>query len=107
MILSLLTPAEGEDHLEYPIELDGVTFHLVIYSNKRAAGWHFDLLDSSRVPLLRGAALVAGIDLLHPYRYRAVPQGKLFVHSHVNPPQDPDLTAFVERRASLYYQTAT
>jgi hypothetical protein len=107
MILALPTPDVGEQHLAYAIVLDDVQFHLAIYSNKRANGWHFDLLDSTRAPLLRGAALVAGIDLLHPYRYRAVPRGKLFVQSHTHPAQDPDLTAFVERRCSLYYETVS
>lgn len=106
MIIQLDTPPEGKDRWDYSTELDGEVFHIIIYSNKRANGWHFDLLDSQREPLLRGAALVAGIDLLHPYRYRAVPRGKLFVQSLETPPVDPDLTAFLEGRSGLYYQEA-
>jgi len=107
MILKMPTPPAGLDHWGFSIELDAEIYHFEIYSNKRANGWHFDLFDSTRAPLLRGAALVGGVDLLHPYRYRAVPPGKLFVQSSDQPATDPDLTAFVEGRAVLYYQTAT
>lgn len=103
-MIRLPTPQAGKDHGSYPIELSGSLYYITLYYNKRADGWHIDLADSTRVALLRGVRAVAGIDLLHPYRYRAVPPGILFIQ--VADKRDPDLRAFVEGRAQLYYHDA-
>lgn len=69
----------------------------------RTGAWVFDLRDSVGSPIVLGAGLGAGVDLLHPYRSRPhCPPGKLFVQTFDG--RDPDLLAFADRRAVIYYQ---
>ena len=69
----------------------------------RSGLWIFDLRDAFGNPLVLGAGLGSGVDLLFPYRgYATCPPGKLFVWT--NDGTDPDLTAFADKRAVLYYQ---
>lgn len=72
----------------------------------RTGSWVFDLRDAVGAPIVLGAGLGAGVDLLHFYRSLPhCPPGKLFVQTTDG--RDPDLTAFAEKRAVLYYQPAS
>lgn len=45
----------------------------------RSSLWYLDTLSIGSVPLVRGLALVPGVDLWLPYKHLAIPQGTLFV----------------------------
>lgn len=69
----------------------------------RTGLWCWDLRDVLGIPIVLGAGLGSGVDLLFPFRgNQSCPPGKLFVWTSNG--LDPDLTAFAERRAVLYYQ---
>ena len=102
--------------------LDGAMYRFVFYTNKWDNTIYFDLFDNNNLPLIRAAGLVAGIDLLFPYRYLPVPPGTLFCYSQGTTTQqgtfntsskgvatliDPSLDAFSKDVATLYYLSVT
>ena len=93
-------------HLTQTLTLDGVRFQLETYTNKADDSWYFDLLDEDGVALVRGIALVVGLDLLYPYRYLDnIPPGILFVNDQtLDELQDPTLTGFEDEEFALYYE---
>jgi hypothetical protein len=95
---------DTETHLSRTVTLDGVTVRLDTYTNKADSSWYLDVFDENDVPLVQGIALAAGLDLLFPYKYLDVPPGILFVNDHLGTVDDPDLSTFIEQRASLYYE---
>lgn len=71
----------------------------------KIGSWSFDLLDARGVPIVRGAALSVGIDLLWSYHaYAGVPPGKLFVWTSTG--LDPELEDFASGVVEVYYQPA-
>lgn len=97
---------EDETHTSQTLTLDGIRFRLDTYTNKADGCWYMDLFDGDGAPLIQGIALVTGLDLLFPYRYLDVPPGILFVNDHEGERTDPGLSAFLDKEAALYYQTA-
>lgn len=103
------------NHFDVVERLDNVSYRISLYtvvllpgygSNPatRTGLWCWDLRDMLDSPIVIGAGLGSGVDLLFPFRgYSNCPPGKLFVWTSDD--ADPDLTAFSEQRAVLYYQT--
>lgn len=117
MRLYVLQPqVNNSGHYSARVTLDQVAFRLDCYtgvttpqgypsaSTAKAGLWYWDLYDNLGEPLVMGQGLTTGIDLLFPFRARAVPAGRLFVRSNGNRQLDADLTAFQENRATFYYQ---
>jgi len=102
----------GSGHLTSQATLDGVSFGLNFYLTKVpdlqtgavAEFWYMDELDSAAVPLVLGIGLVTGIDILFPYRARAMPKGKLFVNPEGTRFIDPTANTFKDDEAFLFYQ---
>jgi hypothetical protein len=102
------------NHFDVVERLDNVNYRISLYTMVYAPGygdnpttrtglWCWDLRDMLSQPIVLGAGLGSGVDLLFPYRgYSNCPPGKLFVWTSDG--LDPDLTAFSEQRAVLYYQ---
>lgn len=92
-------------HVSTTAQLGDFTYRLDYYTNKADNGWYMDISAQDGTPLVIGIGLVAGIDLLYPYRYLNVPPGKIFVS-----PQGPDgyvdptLDAFINGYATIYYE---
>lgn len=94
--------------------LDNVNYSLTLYTvvappgyasnpTTRTGLWNLDIRDAVGRPLALGLGLGGGVDLLFPFRgYANCPPGKLFVWTSDG--TDPDLTAFADKRAVLYYQ---
>jgi hypothetical protein len=101
-------------HFDVVERLDSVNYRLSLYTVVLAPGygtnptartgwWCWDLRDSIGNAIVLGAGLGSGVDLLFPFRgYSSCPPGKLFVWT--NDGLDPDLAAFSDQRAVLYYQ---
>ena len=106
MAIVHITPQfrKEDKHTSQTLTLDGVRFRLDTYTNRADLSWYMDLFDEQGAALLQGIALVAGLDLLYPYRYLDVPAGILFVHS--TPLQDPGLDSFDDEDVALLYQEA-
>lgn len=86
------------------VSLDGGRYRIVYKTNKQEGSWYFDLYDANGAPLVLGLGLVAGVDLLWPYRYRDVPPGVLFCSPHGSGAfVDPGLDAFVQGTHSMIY----
>lgn len=106
-ILEIEVQFKDEDvHTSRVVVLEGVRFRLDTYTNKQDNTWYMDLYDDQDVPLVQGLALVVGLDLLFPYRYKNVPPGILFVNDQSGVVQDPNLESFSKKEAALYYQTS-
>jgi hypothetical protein len=97
---------DTETHISRNVTLDGVTVRLDTYTNKADSSWYLDVFDANDSPLVQGIALVAGLDLLFPYKYLDIPPGILFVNDHLGTVDDPTLSTFIDQEASLYYQEA-
>ena len=112
-IQTLTVQVNNSQRLNTQVALDGQNFGLNFYVTKVpnlqdgtvAQFWYLDLYDSQGNAVVLGIGLVAGIDMLFPYRALSVPKGKLFVY----PSQDglfidPTVDTFSEDNAHLYYQ---
>lgn len=110
----LATQIGSSSHFDVVERLDNVNYRLSLYTvvitpgygnnpTARTGLWCWDLRDVFGTSIILGAGLGSGVDLLFPFRgYSSVPPGKLFVWTSDN--LDPDLTAFADQRAVLYYQ---
>ncbi len=97
-------PTAEVSHFATSVLLDGQRYKLAFYTNKVDQAWYLDINE-----VVFGVGLSVGVDLLYPYRYLgdAIPPGILWVVDKGGlSGRDPDLTAFVEKRASLYYLEA-
>lgn len=98
-------PRGDETHHVMPVQLDGQRYTLDVYTNTADGRWYLDY-EGEGGSVVRGLALAAGVDLLHPYRHLdSVPAGYLFVATDDG--ADPDLSSFLEGRAKLYYLEAS
>lgn len=98
---------DTDQHLAQVVVLDSSQYQLDTYNNKYDGRWYLDLHDSLGNPVVRSIGLVAGIDLLYPYRaYAGVPPGKLFVRLTDGQLDDPTLDTFSQGKAVFYYQEA-
>jgi hypothetical protein len=99
-------PRPDVSHYDVSFDLDGGRFSFSFYTNAASGGWSFDLSADGGEVLVRGLALTLGTDLLHPYRYKDVPPGILWVRDRGLNGRDPGPLDFVEGRAALYYLEA-
>lgn len=95
---------ESDTHTSQTLTLDGVTFRLDAYTNRDSGTWFADFFDANGVALVRGIALVCGVNLLYQYQYKpGVPPGNLFVQDQSGLGVDPGLGSFFSGDAALYY----
>lgn len=78
----LLAPMRTErPEIAFRVRLDGVIYGMRLAYMRRHVDipgtWILDLLSSTGAPIVLGIRVVEGIDLLQPYRSRAVPPGIL------------------------------
>jgi hypothetical protein len=86
------------------LELDGVLITFECYTNKFDGSWYIDFYSVDGTLLIAGVAIVAGLDLWYPYRYKVgIPPGQLFVLSQTGTVKDPTLTTFADAEAILAY----
>jgi hypothetical protein len=101
------------EHFEVTERLNNAVFRLVVYTvvlppgladfpSTRTGSWALSLYDAQGNAIVRGIAVVAGIDLLYPYRHLSVPSGSIVCDTLDG--LDPDLTAFADGRARLLYK---
>ena len=84
--------------------LDGVRLKIAANYNALAGRWYLSLYSPADVLLVGSIALVPGVDLLLPHKYKSgIPQGRLFVDSLDGSP--PDLSS-MDTSALLKYETA-
>jgi hypothetical protein len=95
-------PTGTESHFDASIKLDGVSWRFSFYTNTTDGGWYYDVLNDDGIGV-RGAGLATGVDLLHTHRYLELPPGPLWIEDKGLDGEDPDLTAFADGRAALYY----
>lgn len=99
-------PRADVSHYDVSFDLDGSRYSFAFYTNAASGGWSFDLGADGGEVLIEGLALTLGTDLLHPYRYKDVPPGELFVRDRGLDGRDPGPLDFVEGKAALYYLEA-
>jgi len=102
----LLVQVGGSTHLDRVYDLDGARYILSTYTNTRDGLWYLDIRDSLGTPTVLGIGLACGVDLLYPYRSRAVPAGKLWVQPMAGASADPGLDDFATSRFELWYWSA-
>ncbi len=73
------------------------------YTNTSDGAWYFDLESDDGAVSIKGIGLSNGLNLLFPYRHLNLPPGSLFIRDKGLFGADPDLRAFTDNRASLYY----
>jgi len=73
------------------IDLSGTIYQLTFYWSTRSASWMFNLADIDGNPLLMGAPVVTGINLLKQYAHLGIP-GALIVQTDHDPKQVPTFT---------------
>lgn len=96
-------PTGTETHYETSVVLDGGRYRFAFYTNAVDEGWYLDIENDDGTSKVRGVAMVLGIDLLFPYRHLDLPPGPLWVQDRGLAGADPDIEAFGDGRAALYY----
>jgi len=99
-------PDISVSHYTVTLTLDGDRYHFDFYTNAASDGWAMDVSNDDGSAIVRGIAITAGTDLLYPYRHLDLPPGALFVRDKGLNGGDPDLGAFLDGRAALYYLEA-
>jgi hypothetical protein len=96
-----------ETHREQSIVLEGIRLRIDTYTNIHDDSWYADFYNASDEPLILGLALIVGLDLWFPYRYKDLPPGILFVQDQSGAPfQDPTIPDFLEGDRALMYVTS-
>ncbi len=73
-------PVRADDfHYQFRVDLDGVTYILVMRFNKRADRWIMDIMTGGEEMIVAGVPLLLGTSLLARYADDRLPQGDLFV----------------------------
>lgn len=89
----------------FRITLSQVEYQLtVIWRDADQGGWVLDIADAQGVPILEGAPLVTGANLLSQYAYLGIP-GRLIVQTDFAPDEVPTF-ANLGRSSRLYYEAA-
>lgn len=96
-------PNADVSHFSYSVTLESVRYAFAFYTNTVDGGWYFDIANEDVSSVARGIAVANGVNLLFPYRHLDLPPGNLFVFDKGLDGADPDLTAFLDGRAALYY----
>lgn len=96
-------PTEADTHFVTTVVLEQAKYRFEFYTNKCDNGWYFDLENEDGSSAVRGIALATGVNLLGPYRHLDFPPGNLFIFDKGLNGSDPDLDAFKEGRAALFY----
>lgn len=73
---------------EFSIVIEGTKYILNVYANSREQKWYLTILNSSKIPLVEGVALVGGVDLTQQYN---IPIKNIFMINTETPSQDPSL----------------
>jgi len=95
-VTPLLIPTRvNQAHYTQTTTLDGRAFRLEFDWIQRAHQWTLSIYTHSGIPLLRGAALLVGNDVLAPHRWDArLPAGSLGVFDAQSSGRDPGLLDF-------------
>jgi hypothetical protein len=96
-------PRGQETHYRTAVILEQRRYVFDFYTNSVDGAWYFDLQNDDASSVARGLPLAAGVNLLFPYRHLDFPPGVLWIFDKGLNGNDPDLEAFVEGRASLFY----
>lgn len=96
-------PNADVSHFNYSVTLESARYSFAFYTNTVDGGWFMDLASEDDTSIARGIALANGINLLFPYRHLDFPPGVLYIKDKGLNGADPDLSAFAEGRAALYY----
>jgi hypothetical protein len=89
---------------QFDIALAGQTYKLRLAWNEASACWTLDIADSAGTPLLQGAPIVTGVDLLSQYGYLGI-GGSLIVQTDMNPNAVPTFDD-LGTTGRLYFITA-
>lgn len=99
-------PTENVTHFVTSVVLEERRYTFDFYTNTSDGAWYFDLANDDETAVIKGIGLANGIDLLYLYRHLDLPPGALFIFDKGLEGADPDLRAFVDDRAALYYLTS-
>ncbi len=102
LLIITVQPRGTESHFDTTILLDGRRFRFSFYTNTIDQRWYMDVANDDESSAARGIPMSNGTELLYPYRHLDIPQGKLFI-STADDGDDPDLEAFADGRATLFY----
>jgi len=99
----IVQPNESVSHFSYSVTLENARYSFAFYTNTVDGGWFMDLANEDESSIARGVGLSNGVNILFPYRHLEFPPGVLYVKDKGLDGADPDLAAFSEGRAALYY----
>lgn len=96
-------PTGTETHHVAAFELEQARYVFTFYTNAVDGGWYLDIENDDASSVVRGIALAVGVNILFPYRHLDLPPGILQIEDKELDGSDPDLLAFAEGRAALWY----
>lgn len=94
----------GKPYFTGSKRLDGNTYRLTFRWNTTSEKWYLDITGVSNGVDIRGVALMAGKDLLHPHGYSEL--GQLWVIDGLDQDEDPKFESFGERHTLEYTPVA-
>lgn len=108
-LLSIPVQVSTESHTRASVILEGRQWTFEFYTNSVDDAWYWDLISDGTTVVISGEGMANGVDLLAKFIALDVPPGQLFVHELDGglAGRDPDVTAFAEGRAALYYLEST
>ncbi len=96
-------PTADDTHFVTAVTLERRRYFFEFYGNAVDGAWYFDLRNEDASSSANGLALSVGVNLLFPYRHLDFPPGVLLIFDKGLNGNDPDLDAFQDGRAALYY----
>ena len=98
MARGIILPWIEAPDFQYEISMDREVYILRQRWNDLAKAWALDIFSRARTPIVLGARLVAGADVLVGINVAAAPRGGLVVVG-----EEPAYDSFRERRSYLVY----
>lgn len=103
MTIHQIALPQGDPHFEQQVQLDGLTYNLLIHWNEREEAFYMELLDDDNEPIVSGRKMVADWPMLHRSVDARLPAGELLVVDITGNGVDPGLYDLDKRVVLMYF----